>query len=81
VRSAHYRPLYRQFYLVLISRHIGLGWLGSQPAEGAYGIARACFAYTTSGTSWSPAGLGLFETPKPRPASLQREPFLRRQAA
>src|SRR3984893_15198227 len=34
VRSARYRPLYRQFFWVFVVVCIGLGWLGSKPPEG-----------------------------------------------
>jgi quinol-cytochrome oxidoreductase complex cytochrome b subunit len=36
VRSAKYRPLYRQFFWLFVIVCIGLGWLGSKPAEGYY---------------------------------------------
>src|SRR5690242_10230497 len=36
VRSATYRPLFRQFFWIFILVCIGLGYLGSQPAEGGY---------------------------------------------
>jgi len=39
VKSATYRPLYKQFFWIFIAVCIGLGWLGSQPAEGGYVIA------------------------------------------
>jgi ubiquinol-cytochrome c reductase cytochrome b/c1 subunit len=39
VRSARYRPLYRQFFWVFFAVCVGLGWLGSKPAEGGYVIA------------------------------------------
>ena len=39
VRSANYRPLYRQFFWIFVAVCIGLGWLGSKPAEGGYVIA------------------------------------------
>jgi ubiquinol-cytochrome c reductase cytochrome b/c1 subunit len=39
VRSANYRPLYRQFFWIFIAVTVGLGWLGSKPAEGGYVIA------------------------------------------
>jgi ubiquinol-cytochrome c reductase cytochrome b/c1 subunit len=39
VRSANYRPLYRQFFWIFVAVAIGLGWLGSKPAEGGYVIA------------------------------------------
>jgi quinol-cytochrome oxidoreductase complex cytochrome b subunit len=38
VRSATYRPLYRQFFWILVVVSVVLGWLGSQPAEGSYVI-------------------------------------------
>jgi quinol-cytochrome oxidoreductase complex cytochrome b subunit len=39
VRSARYRPLYRQFFWLFVVACIGLGWLGSKPPEGVYVIA------------------------------------------
>jgi quinol-cytochrome oxidoreductase complex cytochrome b subunit len=39
VRSANYRPLFRQFFWIFIAVTVGLGWLGSKPAEGGYVIA------------------------------------------
>jgi ubiquinol-cytochrome c reductase cytochrome b/c1 subunit len=36
VRSARYRPLYRQFFWVFFIVCGGLGWLGSKPPEGNY---------------------------------------------
>ena len=46
VRSAVYRPLFRKFYWVFVAVCIGLGYLGSQPAEGVYlYAARALMAY------------------------------------
>ena len=36
VRSANYRPLYRQFFWVLVVACILLGYAGSQPAEGVW---------------------------------------------
>src|ERR1700720_3888842 len=46
VRSARYRPLYRQFFWVFVVVCIGLGWLGSKPPEGNYVLfARVFTAY------------------------------------
>src|SRR3984885_10430158 len=36
VKSATYRPLYKQFFWIFVAVCIGLGWLGSEPAEGGY---------------------------------------------
>ncbi|MFZ1813593.1 MAG: cytochrome b N-terminal domain-containing protein [Rhizobiaceae bacterium] len=36
VRSATYRPLYRQFFWIFVLVCIALGYLGSRPAEGIY---------------------------------------------
>jgi ubiquinol-cytochrome c reductase cytochrome b subunit len=71
VRSANYRPLYRQFFWLFVAVCILLGWLGAKPAEGGYVIA------TRFATAWYfihflvvlPL-LGLFETPKPLPSSI-----------
>ena len=39
--SATYRPLYRQFFWIFVAVCVGLGWLGSKPAEGGYVLAGA----------------------------------------
>jgi quinol-cytochrome oxidoreductase complex cytochrome b subunit len=36
VKSARFRPLYRQFFWIFVAVCIGLGWLGAKPAEGIY---------------------------------------------
>jgi ubiquinol-cytochrome c reductase cytochrome b/c1 subunit len=71
VRSANYRPLYKQFFWIFGAVCIGLGWLGSQPAEGPYVLAARIltFYYFFHFLVLLPL-LGLFETPKPRPASI-----------
>jgi len=71
VKSATYRPLYRQFFWIFVVVCIGLGWLGSKPAEGGYVIAARVL------TAWYfihfiiilPL-LGLIETPRPLPSSI-----------
>jgi ubiquinol-cytochrome c reductase cytochrome b/c1 subunit len=71
VRSANYRPLYRQFFWIFVAVCIGLGWLGSKPAEGGYVLAARVL------TAWYflhfivvlPL-LGLVEKPKPLPNSI-----------
>ena len=78
VRSASYRPLYRQFFWIFAAVCVGLGWLGSKPAEGNYVLAARIL------TAWYfihfliilPL-LGLVERPKPLPASIS-EAILRK---
>ena len=71
VRSANYRPLYRQFFWILVVGCIGLGYLGSQPPEGGYVIAaRILTVYYFLHFLVILPLLGLFETPQPRPASI-----------
>jgi quinol-cytochrome oxidoreductase complex cytochrome b subunit len=71
VRSASYRPAYRVFFWAFILVCVGLGWLGSKPAEGLYVYAARLL------TAWYflhflvilPL-LGLFETPDRLPSSI-----------
>ena len=39
VRSGRYRPLFKQFFWAFVVCCIGLGYLGSRPAEGGYVVA------------------------------------------
>ena len=70
VRSATYRPLFKQFFWIFVVVCIGLGYLGSQPPEGGYVIAARILTlyYFLHFLVIMPL-LGLFETPKPRPPS------------
>lgn len=71
VRSASYRPLYRQFFWILVVAFIGLGYLGSQPPEGGYVIAaRILTAYYFLHFLIILPVLGIVETPKPVPGSI-----------
>jgi ubiquinol-cytochrome c reductase cytochrome b subunit len=71
VKSCAYRPLAKQFFWILVIAGLGLGYLGSQPAEGGYVIASRIL------TAWyffhfliiTPV-LGLIEKPKPVPESI-----------
>ncbi len=71
VKSGRYRPLFKQFFWLLVIAGLGLGYLGSQPAEGGYVIASRIL------TAWYffhflvilPV-LGLIEKPKPVPESI-----------
>jgi quinol-cytochrome oxidoreductase complex cytochrome b subunit len=71
VRSAAYRPLYKQFFWVLVLVCIGLGYLGAMPPEGWYiTAAQILTAYYFIHFLVILPLLGLFEAPRPRPASI-----------
>ena len=71
VRSARYRPLYRQFFWLFVAVCIGLGWLGSKPAEGIYTlIARLLTFYYFAHFIIVLPLLGIFEKTKPLPNSI-----------
>jgi len=71
VRSANYRPLYKQFFWVFVIVCVLLGWLGSKPAEGGYVIAARIltFWYFAHFLIILPV-LGLIEKPLPLPNSI-----------
>lgn len=71
VRSARYRPLYKQFFWLFFAVCIGLGWLGSKPAEGGYVLAARVltFYYFAHFIIVLPL-LGIFEKTKPLPNSI-----------
>ena len=76
VRSARFRPLYRQFFWILVATCIGLGYLGSQPPEGGYVIAsRILTAYYFAHFLIIMPLVGWVEKPKPLPTSIS-EPVL-----
>jgi ubiquinol-cytochrome c reductase cytochrome b/c1 subunit len=71
VRSANYRPVYRQFFWVFVLVCIGLGWLGAKPPTGGYVIAaRICTVYYFTHFLIIVPLVGLFETPTPMPGSI-----------
>ncbi|GEO39016.1 ubiquinol-cytochrome c reductase cytochrome b subunit [Skermanella aerolata] len=77
VRSANYRPLYRQFFWVLVVACILLGYAGSQPAEGIWLIvARVASIYYFAHFLIILPLLGKLERPRPLPASIS-EPVLK----
>ncbi|MFN0218938.1 MAG: cytochrome bc complex cytochrome b subunit [Hyphomicrobium sp.] len=71
VRSAKYRPWYRIAFWVFAFTCVALGWLGSKPAEGVYVLSAQIFTvlYFAFFLIAMPL-LGLFETPKPLPKSI-----------
>jgi quinol-cytochrome oxidoreductase complex cytochrome b subunit len=71
VRSATFRPLYRQFFWIFLLVTIGLGYLGSKPPEGIYVvISRILTAYYFAHFFIILPLLGLIEKPKPLPKSI-----------
>jgi ubiquinol-cytochrome c reductase cytochrome b/c1 subunit len=71
VKSAVYRPLFRQFMWIFLVVVIGLGYLGAQPPEGGYVIAaRILTAYYFIHFLIILPLLGLIEQPKPLPNSI-----------
>jgi len=78
VRSARYRPLYKQFFWFFVFTCLMLGWLGAKPPEGIYVILSRLF------TAWYfihflvvlPV-LGLIEKPKEVPVSIEADVLAR----
>jgi quinol-cytochrome oxidoreductase complex cytochrome b subunit len=71
VRSARYRPLYKQFFWILLVVCIGLGYLGAKPAEGIYIVAaRILTAYYFLHFLVLLPLLGFIEKPKTLPSSI-----------
>jgi ubiquinol-cytochrome c reductase cytochrome b/c1 subunit len=71
VRSARYRPMYKQFFWILVVCCLGLGYLGAKPAEGVYVIAaRLLTAYYFIHFLVILPLLGYYEKPKNVPASI-----------
>lgn len=71
VRSGSYRPLFKQFFWIFALVCIGLGYLGSRPAEGIYTTLSQIltFYYFAHFLIILPV-LGWVEKPKERPASI-----------
>jgi ubiquinol-cytochrome c reductase cytochrome b/c1 subunit len=71
VRSANYRPFYRQFLFIFFAAVIGLGYLGSKEPTGGYVIAaRILTIYYFAFFFVILPLLGLFEQTKPLPNSI-----------
>src|SRR5690606_37545419 len=81
VRSASFRPLYRQFFWILAPVCVLLGWLGAKPPEGIYVVlARICTAYYFIHFLIILPLLGRLETPKPLPTSITESVLARSRA-
>ena len=81
VRSATYRPLYRQFFWIFVIDAIGLGYIGSQPPEGGFIIAgQILTAYYFIHFLIILPVIGLVERPKPLPSSITESVLARNGA-
>jgi quinol-cytochrome oxidoreductase complex cytochrome b subunit len=82
VRSATFRPIYRQFFWIFLLTGIGLGYLGSQPPEGGYVIAaRILTVYYFAHFLLVMPIVGLLERPKPLPTSITEAVLAKTRAA
>ncbi|MFT3672468.1 cytochrome b [Aestuariivirga sp.] len=71
VRSGNYRPIFKGFFWIFAIVCVGLGYLGSKPAEGVYVMwARILTAYYFAHFIIILPVLGLLERTKPLPASI-----------
>jgi ubiquinol-cytochrome c reductase cytochrome b/c1 subunit len=74
VRSAVYRPIFKQFFWLFVIDCLLLGYAGSQPAEGIWlMIARLGTAYYFLFFLVILPLVGLIESPRPRPASISED--------
>ena len=71
VRSSTYRPLYKQFFWVLVICGCGLGWVGSQsPTDTTTFIGRVLTAWYFFHFLVLTPVIGLIEKPRPLPESV-----------
>jgi len=71
VRSSTFRPIYKQFFWILVIDCIVLGWIGANPAEGYYVlIGRIATAYYFAHFLIVMPLVGWLETPRPLPDSI-----------
>ena len=77
VRSARFRPIYKQFFWLLVIDAIVLGWVGYNPPEGKFLIiGQIATAYYFAHFLIVIPLIAKFETPRPLPRSIN-EPVLK----
>jgi quinol-cytochrome oxidoreductase complex cytochrome b subunit len=79
VRSMSYRPIGRWMLWAFVAAFIGLGYLGSRPAEGGYVIAAQVLTVVYFGYFVALPVVGLFEKPLPLPLSITGPVLARHQ--
>ena len=73
VRSARFRPIYKQVFWLFIASVVVLGWIGAKPPEGMYLlIGRIATAYYFLHLLVILPLISLFERPTPLPESISR---------
>ncbi len=77
VRSARFRPIYKQFFWIFVVDCFVLGWVGANPAEGYFVIiGQVGTAYYFAHFLIIIPLLGKYEKPRPLPNSIN-EPILK----
>lgn len=71
VRSARFRPIYKQLFWILVADTLILGWVGANPPEGAFiSIGRLATAYYFLHFLVLLPLVGKLESPRPLPDSI-----------
>ncbi|WP_340151811.1 cytochrome b/b6 [uncultured Sneathiella sp.] len=81
IRSARFRPIYKQLFWVFVANCILLTYIGGKPAEGSYIIwGRIATIYYFVHILILLPLVGLFEKPKPLPASISEDVLSKKPA-
>jgi ubiquinol-cytochrome c reductase cytochrome b subunit len=73
VRSARFRPIYKQFFWIFLADCLVLGWVGANPPEGSFiWIGQICSIYYFAHFLIIMPLLGKFERTKPLPESIHQ---------
>jgi ubiquinol-cytochrome c reductase cytochrome b/c1 subunit len=82
VRSGNYRPLFKGFFWIFAAVCVGLGYLGSRPAEGLYVVfSQILTIYYFAHFLVILPLLGLLESPKPLPSSISDDVLAKKRPA
>ncbi|GLQ06216.1 cytochrome b [Sneathiella chinensis] len=82
IRSARFRPIYKQLFWIFVADCILLTYIGGKPAEGAYILwGRIATIYYFVHILILLPLVGLFEKPKPLPASISEDVLAKKGSA
>lgn len=70
VRSARFRPIYKQMFWIFLINIFVLGWVGAKPPEGIYVVISRLSTFVYFAFFLALPFVGKFEKPKPLPKSL-----------